>query len=39
MCGYIKWKLPDATDHAATGASAHANTVQIDFDYWVKDVP
>jgi hypothetical protein len=39
MCGYIKWKLPDATDHAATGATAIGNTVQIDFDYWVKDVP
>jgi hypothetical protein len=40
MCGYIKWKLPDATDHhAATGATMIGNTVQIDFDYWVKDVP
>ena len=39
MCGYIKWQLPDATDQAATGATAVSNTVQIDFDYWVKDVP
>jgi len=39
MCGYIEWKLPDALDKVATGASAVGNTVQIDFDYWVKDVP
>jgi hypothetical protein len=36
MCGYIKWKLPDATDHAATDASAVGSTFQIDFDYrWI----
>jgi len=39
MCGYIEWKLPDALDKTATGASAVGDTVQIDFDYWVKDVP
>ncbi len=39
MCGYIEWKLPDALDKVATGASAVGDTVQIDFDYWVKDVP
>ena len=39
MCGYLKWKLPDATDHTATGATAIGNAMQIDFSYWVKDVP
>jgi hypothetical protein len=28
----MKWKLPDALDQVATGASAVGDTVQIDFD-------
>ena len=39
MCGYIEWKLPDALDQVATGATAEGDTIRIDFDYWVKDVP